>query len=737
MNYKNLLNKSNIVFSSIIIILLIIIIYMIYMIVFSQEAELRSASEINNTNISNIGSEYNPKESFQNAESLLNLKKYEEALNIYNEMIDKGYGNPIVISQLFAVNLQLENIKEALDAYYILISLSEKKEALVWSHIDENNISDRLMDIVSEISEKEEKKELEDIHLLYIKLAKIHFEIWEYYYYKDYTKYKYIIIFNYLLAVDKLDKSIKYHETAEAHYLKWYYLWDIKIAFNLAETELRKAIELDNSKFIYYYRLWNIYRDTNRHEKAKQQFIKWIELEKNYEKLYLNLWNAYYELWEKEKSDESYINWLKVCVDMCSEINSNIWLHFFEEDNYEEALKYINNAIKTNTEHYDNYNTKWSILYKMGNYLEAIKYFKISISWDYKISESNYLIWNCYLNLLDYKNAKIYFEKTLESDLNYTFAQEALDELRKTMYWDHVFALKWSFRFNKDLFNLSWSGFKDWLTLYYRSETDYNWPVWINWSHTYNNYLMEEENWNVMFYTWDLQIFRFLKNKENNTFKNTLDMTLKKIDWKYIIKFENGNKFIYEYRNDTWKLIKLSSINYLDWNITNISYINWKITSLKNKSGDIISFEYFPNDRARKISLNDSNYVNFEYHKNLGSTWSLNDLKNIKFFNEKGVSKSVNFEYTKWLTKYNNHNISKVFDNKDNIIIENFYNTKDQIIEQNYDNKIIKYEYIYGLDNKISKWIKNYSNWLKAVYFYNTFNKETEVTYSVEQRKED
>lgn len=259
--------------------------------------------------------------------------KYLEASELYEKLLEEWTVTPELLNNIFASYVKLWRYNKVLYVIKFMVSNFWASESIIWSHIEKDNLSDKIVSLYKEIL-KEDYKNPE--HLL--EVAKLLYQAWDYYYDLDSKKYYLAILTQYMNAYTLLDEAIKIDpNNSEYYYYQWRLKMDIGDSFEDSQKKLEKAIELKKDDFNYYYRLWNALMHQNKYSKAKENFLKWIELNSDYEKLHLNLWNMYFKLWEKEKWYLSYEAWLKVCKEMCADFYYNIGNELLNEKKYIEA----------------------------------------------------------------------------------------------------------------------------------------------------------------------------------------------------------------------------------------------------------------------------------------------------------------------------------------------------------------------------------------------------------------
>lgn len=291
----------------------------------------------NNNKLININND------IESANNYYKNNKYLEAINIYEKLLEKWTVTPELLNNIFASYVKLWKYDKALYIIKFMVSNFWTSESIIWTHIEKNNLSNKIISLYKEII-KEKYKNPE--HLL--EVAKLLYEAWDYYYDLDSKKYYMAILTQYMNAYVLLDDAIKLDpNNSQYYYYQWRLIMDIGDSFEKSQKKLEKAIELKKDDFNYYYRLWNALMHQNKYKEAKEKFLKWIELNSNYEKLHLNLWNMYFKLWEREKWYSSYDNWLKVCSEMCDWFYNNIGNELYVDKKYNEAMKSYEKALET------------------------------------------------------------------------------------------------------------------------------------------------------------------------------------------------------------------------------------------------------------------------------------------------------------------------------------------------------------------------------------------------------
>ena len=283
-------------------------------------------------------------ELINDADNDFSNKNYPEAIIKYEKILDNWIVTEKLINNLFISYINESRYKDAQRIIFYLISLNWNNERLVWSIIEENNLSENIYKY-QEILKNQENRKIEDI----IKYAELLYDAWDYYYNKDQQKYFFAIFLHYLSAYLALEDWIEINpKNSELYYLQWRLIMDIWGNISLAEKKLKIAVSLNSKDYRYYYRLWNAYMEQNKNLLARDAFIKWLSLNNNFEKLYLNLGIIYFKLWDREKWYLNYNLWLKICSNECSSFYNNLWNEKLNDWDIKLSKEYYLKALELN-----------------------------------------------------------------------------------------------------------------------------------------------------------------------------------------------------------------------------------------------------------------------------------------------------------------------------------------------------------------------------------------------------
>ncbi len=348
---------------------------------------------------------------------------------------------------------------------------------------------------------------------------------------------------------------------------------------------------------------------------------------------------------------------------------------------------------------------KWRVLATMQTLEFWYKYL-----WKQEILRNEFLIIKNYVKPAPATNTPIYpitspvtswyivWDTNVWIVSNPTYVPDALDPISLST---------WDFWYNNILISHKWVWLDYNFKIKYSNQVDYDWNLWHNWSHSYNQMIYDWKDWNLVYLDDNFSPREFVKVSDTEYKNESLRATLNIENELYIIKFDNGNKYNFNEAN------KLSKIEDKNWNNLTFQYDNDKnLIKTTDTLWREISYLYNTGSRLEKIIDFNSKEVSFSYSEN-------NDLISIKIWKDTSV-KEIKFEYISWNANEKlNHNISKLTDSKNQVYVENTYDENDRVISQKYGNDTGYYSYI--LDPVTSRVIKNNvtnRNWVKTEYSF-------------------
>ena len=273
----------------------------------------------------------------------------------------------------------------------------------------------------------------------------------------------------------------------------------------------------------------------------------------------------------------------------------------------------------------------------------------------------------------------------------------------------------WEFSYDNTLmqYKSKWIDFN--FDVAYKNQSYYNWPIWNNFDFWYNQFLIEDNDWNINYHNGKLWAFKFVKNENWFNYNSILKAELKIVDSKYNLVFNNSKTYIFN------ENLKIESISDIYWNTMSFSYdadnALIKIIDTLNREYNIT---YNENSRVQDITDFNNNKVEFTYFYINETQWSQFDLKTIKMINWTS-EKDISFTYTMWVDFESSHNIVKLIDSANNTYVENTYDTNDRVLTQTYGNGTIYYDYTTNTNNKITKNSVIDREWNVIDYYYDSF----------------
>jgi len=196
-----------------------------------------------------------------------------------------------------------------------------------------------------------------------------------------------------------------------------YQLWN----HNEAITYLKKAIELDLSNEKAYNDIINVYWSKQNHENIIKHCLKYTYENKGSNPFYILMWDAYESLGKYEKAIESYSS---------SEVTQysirrllDIWNQLFNAKALEWAKKSYLEIIKVKPDYYFPYNQMWLIFYEQEDFEEALIYFKKALSLEiYDADIYTNLAFTCY-ELWEEDEIEAYLNKAISLSPKKTYLE--------------------------------------------------------------------------------------------------------------------------------------------------------------------------------------------------------------------------------------------------------------------------------------------------------------------------
>ena len=280
--------------------------------------------------------------------------------------------------------------------------------------------------------------------------------------------------------------------------------------------------------------------------------------------------------------------------------------------------------------------------------------------------------------------------------------------------WDPVNLNTWEFVYDNVLmqYNSKWFPFE--FKVNYQNQAYYNGPLWNNFDFNYNQFLIEDTDWNVNFHNGKLGVYEFIKTDAWFEYNKALKARLDLVNWNYSINI-NNNKIL-----NFWENLKLENINDNFWNSMSFIYDEnkalVKIIDSNNREYNITHYEH---SRIKSITDFNWNKVEFVYFINWETEGNEFDLKTIRMIN--GYSdKEINFTYTIWDTFESSHNIIKLIDSENNVYVENTYDSEDRVSSQKFGIESIHYTYITDVEWNIIQNSVIDREWNNVIYTYDS-----------------
>ena len=263
---------------------------------------------------------------------------------------------------------------------------------------------------------------------------------------------------NSLLDQGKKEEAIeKYYKCLEIDPNYLWALYNLGRAYKGPNPEkaleyVAKAVELDD-QFVDGYNLWgNICLDLGKNAEAREKYDKCLELNPNFSHAYYNI-GLSYEKEDLEKSKEyyklasekdptytlAYSRWGSLLLaegkheearekyEKCLAIDpsSTLTLYYlaesYEEEDFEKAIDYLNQAITIQPEYINAYNKWGNILLDNGKNEEARKIYEKCLHLNKDFKWAYYNLGRSYEGE-DHIKAASFFEKAVEKDDTYTDA---------------------------------------------------------------------------------------------------------------------------------------------------------------------------------------------------------------------------------------------------------------------------------------------------------------------------
>ncbi len=276
-------------------------------------------------------------------------------------------------------------------------------------------------------------------------------------------------------------------------------------------------------------------------------------------------------------------------------------------------------------------------------------------------------------------------------------------------------------------------------SLHYDSRIIYDWPIWHNWRDSYDEFLIEEDNWNILFYDSKYRIFRFIKTNSWYEYNEWAKANLVKNGENFVVKYDNWIN--HEFNKD----LILSKISDNNGNEINIIYDDkYLITKVIDTLWREVNYIYNSDDKLIEVRDFNDNKVLFTYYEDQDEKWNKNDLKDVSILNL-WISKKISFEYTKTWDDNEKHNITKLYDSLNQEYVENTFES-DKVKTQKYGHYELNYEYILDSENRViqtkaidREWnITKYdfSDWVKTKIevFWKTWISQETTSYEYDEK---
>lgn len=156
----------------------------------------------------------------------------------------------------------------------------------------------------------------------------------------------------------------------------------------------------------------NIYRDRNEHEKAIEDIKSCLELKED-PILYNNLGQLYSDI---DRDPLKYYNKAIEIDPYYEQCYINRAIYFFRMDEHGKAISDYDKVIDINPNHSIAYYLKGLVYIKQGEYKQAISYIKNSLELDDSYYNAYLKISECYNNISDYEMAIQYLNKAISKE---------------------------------------------------------------------------------------------------------------------------------------------------------------------------------------------------------------------------------------------------------------------------------------------------------------------------------
>lgn len=242
-------------------------------------------------------------------------------------------------------------------------------------------------------------------------------------------------------------------------------------------------------------------------------------------------------------------------------------------------------------------------------------------------------------------------------------------------------------------------------SLSYKSQTYSNGPVGMNWDHSYNISLRENDDSSVTYFDGKFGVYTFSKTSTGAfTRLPWLRADLVKMNWTqgsaYELRFADGTIQVFGAN------LKIASIR--DANSHELTFVydtENELIRTTDTLGRIFTYAYYGHGRLRLLTDPTGRSVTFNYYQDSDTGGSTYDLRSIVIQNpvdfslDPGapspwpINKTISFTYQKDTTEILSHNILTLTDSSGAEYVKNTYDTNDRVISQKFGDGTLIYSY--------------------------------------------
>jgi YD repeat-containing protein len=307
--------------------------------------------------------------------------------------------------------------------------------------------------------------------------------------------------------------------------------------------------------------------------------------------------------------------------------------------------------------------------------------------------------------------------------------EEIIDNPSKTVevantdnQWDPVSLSRWEFTYDNTLMSIPWVWSPYEMKVYYKNQTYYNGPVWVNWDHNFNMYLTGDTLGNIVLYDGKLNFYRFFASGSTFRYNDGIRANLISTGGLYEVHYDDGRKETFNSLN------RLKSVADSAGNTLSMSYSGDYLTWVVDTLGRNISYEYYDHNRLSKVTDFNGQYAEFIYLTGNTASGSAYDLERINLSHGSGAVKTIRFEYTTGTDEDSAYNMTKLIDANGQTYVANTYDGNDRVATQQYGTGTITYAYTTS-GSVITKNTVTNKLWYVTEYSYDATGNQTSVKY--------